>query len=159
MELRKMVNDRQEFASKVQDNVAPDLAKMGLEVIAFTVQSFSDEGGVIDNLGIENVETIKKDALIAKAKAERERKEVEAEQDKLANDKRVAADLEIAQKSKWIKTSNKQPSSKKQILPKQNADAAKGIEAEVQRREQERVAAEANIMKQEKGSGSQRARS
>ena len=75
MELRKMVNDRQEFASKVQDNVAPDLAKMGLEVIAFTVQSFSDEGGVIDNLGIENVETIKKDALIAKAKAERERKE------------------------------------------------------------------------------------
>ena len=90
MELRKMVNDRQEFASKVQDNVAPDLAKMGLEVIAFTVQSFSDEGGVIDNLGIENVETIKK------------------------------------------------------------ADAAKGIEAEVQRREQERVAAEANIMKQEK---------
>ena len=98
MELRKMVNDRQEFASKVQDNVAPDLAKMGLEVIAFTVQSFSDEGGVIDNLGIENVETIKKDALIAKAKA----------------------------------------------------DAAKGIEAEVQRREQERVAAEANIMKQEK---------
>ena len=103
MELRKMVNDRQEFASKVQDNVAPDLAKMGLEVIAFTVQSFSDEGGVIDNLGIENVETIKKDALIAKAKAERERKEVEAEQDKLANDKRVAADLEIAQKQNELK--------------------------------------------------------
>lgn len=49
MELRKMVNDRQEFASKVQDNVAPDLEKMGLEVIAFTVQSFSDEGGVIDS--------------------------------------------------------------------------------------------------------------
>lgn len=68
MELRKMVNDRQEFASKVQDNVAPDLAKMGLEVIAFTVQSFSDEGGVIDNLGIENVETIKKDALIVTTK-------------------------------------------------------------------------------------------
>ena len=144
MELRKMVNDRQEFASKVQDNVAPDLAKMGLEVIAFTVQSFSDEGGVIDNLGIENVETIKKDALIAKAKAERERKEVEAEQDKLANDKRVAADLEIAQKQNELKL--------KQAALKQEADIAqaKAIEAEVQRREQERVAAEANIMKQEK---------
>lgn len=80
MELRKMVNDRQKFASKVQDNVAPDFAKMALGVIGFTVQSFSDEGGVIDNLGIENVETIKKDALIVKAKAERERKEVKAEQ-------------------------------------------------------------------------------
>ena len=147
MELRKMVNDRQEFASKVQDNVAPDLAKMGLEVIAFTVQSFSDEGGVIDNLGIENVETIKKDALIAKAKAERERKEVEAEQDKLANDKRVAADLEIAQKQNELKL--KQAALKQEAdIAQAKADAAKGIEAEVQRREQERVAAEANIMKQ-----------
>ena len=144
-----MVNDRQEFASKVQDNVAPDLAKMGLEVIAFTVQSFSDEGGVIDNLGIENVETIKKDALIAKAKAERERKEVEAEQDKLANDKRVAADLEIAQKQNELKL--KQAALKQEAdIAQAKADAAKGIEAEVQRREQERVAAEANIMKQEK---------
>ena len=149
MELRKMVNDRQEFASKVQDNVAPDLAKMGLEVIAFTVQSFSDEGGVIDNLGIENVETIKKDALIAKAKAERERKEVEAEQDKLANDKRVAADLEIAQKQNELKL--KQAALKQEAdIAQAKADAAKGIEAEIQRREQERVAAEANIMKQEK---------
>ena len=149
MELRKMVNDRQEFASKVQDNVAPDLANMGLEVIAFTVQSFSDEGGVIDNLGIENVETIKKDALIAKAKAERERKEVEAEQDKLANDKRVAADLEIAQKQNELKL--KQAALKQEAdIAQAKADAAKGIEAEVQRREQERVAAEANIMKQEK---------
>lgn len=148
MELRKMVNDRQEFASKVQDNVAPDLAKMGLEVIAFTVQSFSDEGGVIDNLGIENVETIKKDALIAKAKAERERKEVEAEQDKLANDKRVAADLEIAQKQNELKL--KQAALKQEAdIAQAKADAAKGIEAEVQRREQERVAAEANIMKLE----------
>ena len=149
MELRKMVNDRQEFASKVQDNVAPDLAKMGLEVIAFTVQSFSDEGGVIDNLGIENVETIKKDALIAKAKAERERKEVEAEQDKLANDKRIAADLEIAQKQNELKL--KQAALKQEAdIAQAKADAAKGIEAEIQRREQERVAAEANIMKQEK---------
>ena len=149
MELRKMVNDRQEFASKVQDNVAPDLAKMCLEFIAFTVQSFSDEGGVIDNLGIENVETIKKDALIAKAKAERERKEVEAEQDKLANDKRVAADLEIAQKQNELKL--KQAALKQEAdIAQAKADAAKGIEAEVQRREQERVAAEANIMKQEK---------
>ena len=152
MELRKMVNDRQEFASKVQDNVAPDLAKMGLEVIAFTVQSFSDEGGVIDNLGIENVETIKKDALIAKAKAERERKEVEAEQDKLANDKRVAADLEIAQKQNELKL--KQAALKQEAdIAQAKADAAKGIEAEIQRREQERVAAEANIMKQEKELG------
>ena len=87
--------------------------------------------------------------MIAKAKAERERKEVEAEQDKLANDKRVAADLEIAQKQNELKL--KQAALKQEAdIAQAKADAAKGIEAEVQRREQERVAAEANIMKQEK---------
>ena len=55
-----MVNDRQEFASKVQDNVAPDLAKWDLKSRLYRSVFFSDEGGVIDNLGIENVETIKK---------------------------------------------------------------------------------------------------
>ena len=104
MELRKMVNDRQEFASKVQDNVAPDLAKMGLEVIAFTVQSFSDEGGVIANLGTDTAETVKQDAWVAKAKAERQPQEVEAEQDKLANEQRGAADRETAQKKKELNT-------------------------------------------------------
>ena len=54
--------------------------------------------------------------MIAKAKAERERKEVEAEQDKLANDKRVAADLEIAQKQNELKL--------KQAALKQEADIA-----------------------------------
>ena len=102
---------------------------MGLEVIAFTVQSFSDEGGVIDNLGIEKCWNHQKDALIAKAKAERERKE-EAEQDKLANDKRIAADLEIAQKQNELKL---KPAALKQklILLRLLADAAKGIEAEI----------------------------
>ena len=76
-------------------------------------------------------------------------REVEAEQDKLANDKRVAADLEIAQKQNELKL--KQAALKQEAdIAQAKADAAKGIEAEVQRREQERVAAEANIMKQEK---------
>ena len=91
------------------------------------------KGESLITFGIENVETIKKDALIAKAKAERERKEVEAEQDKLANDKRVAADLEIAQKQMSCKL--KQAALKQEAdIAQAKADAAKGIEAEVQRR-------------------------
>ncbi len=45
--VRDMVNNRQAFAEKVQSNAAPDLAKMGLEIIAFTVQSFTDDNDVI----------------------------------------------------------------------------------------------------------------
>lgn len=66
-----MVNNRQEFAGKVQENVSPDLAKMGIEVIAFTVQSFEDQNNVIIDLGVDNIVAIKKDAAIARAIAER----------------------------------------------------------------------------------------
>ena len=58
--LRKMVNDRQEFASKVQDNVAPDLAKMGLEVIAFTVQSTSLMKESSITLGLKMLKPLRK---------------------------------------------------------------------------------------------------
>jgi len=98
MNLREMVNNRQEFAGKVQENVSPDLAKMGIEVIAFTVQSFEDQNNVIIDLGVDNIVAIKKDAAIARAIAEREEKETKAEQDRLANEARVKADLEISQR-------------------------------------------------------------
>ena len=64
-----MVNDRQEFASKVQDNVAPDLAKMGQKSSPLRFNPSLMKGESSTNLRIENVETIKKDALIAKAKS------------------------------------------------------------------------------------------
>lgn len=108
---------------------------MGLEVIAFTVRSFSDEGRSSDNLGIESVETIK-ECLDCQSQAERERKgRVEARTDKLANDKRYLRDLEIAQKQNELKNSNKHPQAKVDIA-QAKADAAKGLRAEVQRREQ-----------------------
>ena len=98
MNLREMVNNRQEFAGKVQENVSPDLAKMGIEVIAFTVQSFEDQNNVILDLGVDNIVAIKKDAAIARAIAEREEKETKAEQDRLANEAELQAksDAEIA---------------------------------------------------------------
>ena len=72
MKLTEMVSDRKAFSDKVQANVVPDLAKFGLELVSFNVQNFSDEGGVIDNLGIDNVEQIRKGAAIAKSNAQRE---------------------------------------------------------------------------------------
>ena len=72
MKLTEMVSDRKAFSEKVQQNVVPDLARFGLELVSFNVQNFSDEGGVIDNLGIDNVEQIRKNAAIAKSDAQRE---------------------------------------------------------------------------------------
>ena len=47
MTLEEMVSDRQLFAEKVKENAGPDLAAMGLEIISFNVQNFSDNNDVI----------------------------------------------------------------------------------------------------------------
>ena len=72
MRLEEMVSDRQKFADLVKENAEPDLAAMGLDVVSFNVQNFTDSNGVIDDLGIDNISQIKKKAAIAKAEAEKE---------------------------------------------------------------------------------------
>ena len=42
---------------------------MGLEIVAFNIQGFADKDGTIDNLGVANVATIRKDAEIAQARS------------------------------------------------------------------------------------------
>ena len=96
MNLRDMVTDRQQFAQKVFDNAQPDLAKMGLEIVAFTVQNFTDDQKAITNLGIDNLSRIQKDAANARAVAEREMAEVAAEQEKIAEQAKADAALAIA---------------------------------------------------------------
>lgn len=54
MKLTDLVSDRQAFAEKVMENVGPDMNKLGLEVVSFNVQNFSDENGVINDLGIDD---------------------------------------------------------------------------------------------------------
>ena len=83
MKLTEMVSDRKAFSEKVQENAVPDLARFGLELISFNVQNFVDDNGVIDNLGIDNVEQIRKKAAIAKSDAQREIAIAEAENAKL----------------------------------------------------------------------------
>jgi band 7 protein len=99
MNLKDMVQNRKEFNVKVQENVSPDLREMGLVVVSFAVQSFMDEKGVIDNLGIENISKISKDASIAKAQAEKEIAIAKANADKEAKDIELKVAEEIAEKT------------------------------------------------------------
>ncbi|MGN0602585.1 MAG: flotillin family protein [Oscillospiraceae bacterium] len=149
MELRDMVSNRQKFADKVKENAAPDLAKMGLDVVSFNVQNFTDSQGVIDNLGIDNISKIQKDASIARANADRDVAVARAEADKQSNDAKVAASLEIAMKNNDLAI--KQAELKKLSDIKQaEADAAYKIQEEEQRKQIEITTANANIARQEK---------
>ena len=149
MELRAIVQERAIFSEKVQENAKKDLEEMGLEIVAFNIQAVVDEKGVITNLGIDNTERIRKDAAKAKAIATQEIAEQQAISDKAANDARVAADLEIAQKNNELEI-RKSELKVEAELKKAKADAAYEIEQEVQRKEIERQKAEANIVRSEK---------
>lgn len=99
MKLTEMVSDRQKFAQMVLANAGPDMAELGLEIVSFNVQNFKDENGVIDDLGIDNVEQIKKAAAIAKSDAKRDVAMREAENQRKANEAQVAAATQIAEQN------------------------------------------------------------
>ena len=149
MRLEEMVSDRQKFADLVKENAAPDLAAMGLDIISFNVQNFADNNGVIDDLGIDNISQIKKNAAIAKAQAEKEIAISKSEADKQANDARVAAEREIALKNNELEI--QLADLKRQAdIKKAEADAAYGIQEQLQRKTVEIATQEASIAKQEK---------
>ena len=96
MNLEEMVSDRQKFAELVKENAEPDLAAMGLDIVSFNVQNFVDENGVIENLGVDNIVKIQKNAAISRADSEKEIAKARAMAKKEANDAEVASELEIA---------------------------------------------------------------
>lgn len=149
MKLTDMVSDRKAFSEKVQENAVPDLARFGLELVSFNVQNFTDENGVIDNLGIDNVEQIRKKAMIAKSDAQREIAIAEAENAKQSNDAKVKAAEEIAVRNNDLAIKQAQLKQESDTK-KAQADAAMAIEAEKQRQLRDVAATNANIAKAER---------
>ena len=149
MRLEEMVTDRKAFGERVQENAIPDLQKMGLEMISFNVQSFSDQNNVIDDLGIDNISQIKKGAAVAKAQADRDIAIAQAQAAKEANDAKVQSDMEIAEKQNALAI--RQAELKQQSdVKKAEADAAYSIQEQEQRKTIEVTSANANIAKAER---------
>ena len=141
--------DKKIFAERIQENVTPNLADMGIDLTTFNIQNFSDKNGVIRDLGIENIEKIKKEASIAAAKAKAEVAVAQAQADKEANDAKVEAATEIAKKQTQFAIEKAQMQEQADTA-QAKADAAKQIEAENQRKAREIAEAEANLARQEK---------
>ena len=149
MKLEEMVTDRKAFGERVQENAIPDLQKMGLEMISFNVQSFSDQNNVIEDLGIDNISQIKKGAAVAKAQADRDIAIAQAQAAKEANDAQVQSDMEIAEKQTSLAI--RQAELKQQSdIKKAEADAAYSIQEQEQRKTIEVTSANANIAKAER---------
>ena len=149
MALEEMVSDRQKFAMLVKENAEPDLAAMGLDIISFNVQNFVDGNGVIENLGVDNIVKIQKNAAISRAESEKEIAKAQANAKREANEAEVNAESEIAKKQNELSIQRAELKRESDIK-KAEADAAYRIQEEEQRKTVEITTANANIAKQEK---------
>lgn len=149
MHLEQMVSERQKFVELVMENAHPDLAKMGLEIVSFNVQNFFDKNGVIENLGVDNVVRIQKNAAISRAESERDIAIEKAKAAKAANDAQIEAQEQIAEKNAQLE--RRQAALKKDVdTQKAQAAAANAIEAEKQRQLKEVAETNANIARAER---------
>jgi len=83
--IEELIRDRQKLLQQVQDAAKGDLATSGLQIDAFTIQSFSDESNYIELLGKQSVSTVTRDARMAQASTDQEAavREAEAQQIKI----------------------------------------------------------------------------
>lgn len=149
MELRDLVNNRDAFAVKVQENVTDDMAKIGLKIVNFNVQNFTDENNAITDLGIDNLAQIQKEAKIAKAKAEKEVRIQTAEAQQESNKAEVEAKKKIAAQNKELEIAE---ANAKTVADteKAKAQSAFEIQKQVQQKTINERAIEADTAKAEK---------
>ena len=140
MILTDLVNNKQLFSQKIQENAIDDIAKLGLEIVNLNVQNVTDDNDAIVNLGVDNLAQIQKNAKIARAQAEKEVKVAEAAADEEGNKARIEADANIAAQNKALAI-KKAEFKREQDTAKAEADAA----YKIQEQEQLKIINEAQV--------------
>ena len=146
--LKDICNDRKRFGDEVQEKAQTDMNALGIEIISCNIQRVEDENDLINALGQDNMEQIKKDASIAKANAKKEVAIAEAEARKIANEADVEADRIIAERNNELEIKRSEL-KKLADMKKAEADAAYQIKEEEQRKTIEVTKANADIAKEE----------
>ena len=149
LSLKEINTDRDSFSDQVMSKASRDMDKLGIEILSCNIQNVTDENGLIRDLGADNTSLIKKNAAIAKAQADRDVAIAQAEADKAANEARVAADTEIAQKNNELAI--RQSELKISADTKQaEADAAYEIQKQAQQKSIETTTVNAQIARAER---------
>jgi flotillin len=92
--VEELVKDPENVGSKMLKTVTPDMEKMGLEVISFTIKDVRDQNDYITNMGRPQIVQIKKQADIAAALAQRDTQIQQANASREAAVAKSAADQE-----------------------------------------------------------------
>src|SRR6266540_1889400 len=104
MTVEEIYQNRDAFASKVQEVAAGDMANMGLSIVSFTIRDIRDTQGYLDALGKPRIAQVKRDAVIAQAEADRDAKIRSAAADQAGQEAKFAADSKIAEAQRDYQT-------------------------------------------------------
>jgi len=97
MTVEEIYQNRDAFASKVQEVAAGDMANMGLTIVSFTIRDIRDTQGYLDALGKPRIAQVKRDAQIAQAEADRDAAIRTAQASQAGQEAKFAADSKIAE--------------------------------------------------------------
>merc|ERR1719295_1926306 len=94
--VEEVYKDRDQFASLVREVASPDVGRMGIEILSFTIKDVYDRVEYLASLGRAQTANVKRDADIGVAEANRDAGIKEAECEKARMDARYEADTKIA---------------------------------------------------------------
>jgi flotillin len=104
MTVEEIYQNRDAFASKVQEVAAGDMANMGLGIISFTIRDIRDTQGYLDALGKPRIAQVKRDAQIAQAEADRDAIIRSAQAQQAGQEAKFVADTKIAEAQRNYQT-------------------------------------------------------
>jgi flotillin len=97
MTVEDIYQNRDAFASKVQEVAAGDMANMGLGIVSFTIRDIRDSQGYLDALGKPRIAQVKRDAQIAQAEADRDAMIKSSQATQAGQEAKFVADTKIAE--------------------------------------------------------------
>jgi flotillin len=134
MTVEDIYKDRDQFAKQVREVASVDMARMGMEIVSFTIRNISDEKGYLDALGIKRTSQVKRDAAIGQAIAQKEASVEQAEARRQSEAARLKSEQQVAESQRDFELA--QSSYQKEInAARAAADAALDLERAKQRQQ------------------------
>eukprot|EP00123_Amoebidium_parasiticum_P015409 comp22956_c0_seq1/m.36437 comp22956_c0_seq1/g.36437 ORF comp22956_c0_seq1/g.36437 comp22956_c0_seq1/m.36437 type:complete len:441 (-) comp22956_c0_seq1:603-1925(-) len=100
--VEEVYQDREKFAQQVREVAAPNVARMGIDILSFVIKDVSDEVDYLNSLGKKRTAEVKRDADIGVSVAEKEAGIRESEAERAHQEVKFKADTAIADsKSKY----------------------------------------------------------
>ncbi len=97
MTVEDIYQNRDQFAQKVQEVAAGDMANMGLGIVSFTIRDIKDSQGYLEALGKPRIAQVKRDAQIAQAEADRDAMIKSSQASQAGQEAKYVADTRIAE--------------------------------------------------------------